>query len=148
HTKKFASHYDDEKRHYLCLGDECPACAAGVKATEHIYLPVWDAQNRRVAVLKFDTPADGPARGILAFRTTYKGQLADVVAVVDCRGKGEFTITAHQPLPECDRGALVCEAFCQALEAGSLSLTSCVKQLNAAEIRKLNPVKRRATQVV
>src|SRR5262245_20743249 len=58
YVKKFPSHYDDEKRSYLCLGDECPACAAGVKATEHIYLPAWDVQNRRVGVVKFDVRVD------------------------------------------------------------------------------------------
>jgi hypothetical protein len=43
HPDKFASHYDeDEQGHFLCPGEGCPACAAGLRATEHVYLPVWD----------------------------------------------------------------------------------------------------------
>src|SRR6516162_5272160 len=68
HPDRFASHFDEGKRiHYLCTGEECPACLIGVRATQHIYLPVWDAQNRRIAVLKFDTRPDGPARQLLSF---------------------------------------------------------------------------------
>jgi hypothetical protein len=145
---KYASHYDDDAGHYVCLGDKCPACAAGVRATEHIYLPVWDAQNRRVAVLKFDTRPDGPAATVLTFLKTYKDQLADVVAVITCEGKGKFAIVAHRPLPETDRGALACEEFCRGLEAGTISLRSCVKNLAAADIVKLASVKCRATPVV
>jgi hypothetical protein len=149
HPKKLLSHYDeDSKTQYLCLGQECPACAAGLRATEHIYLPVWDAQCRRVAILKFDTRSDGPAGKILTFLKTYRDRLADVIAVVDCKGKGEFTITAHEPLPEIDRGALACQAFCQGLEAGTISLDSCVKQLQAGEIAKLASVSRRTARVV
>jgi hypothetical protein len=111
-------------------------------------LPVWDAQSRRVAILKFDTRPDGPARKILTFLKTYQDRLADVIAVVECKGKGEFTITAHEPLPETDRGALACQAFCQGLEAGTISLDSCVKRLQADEIAKLPSVSRRTARVV
>jgi hypothetical protein len=145
---KFASHYDDDAKSYLCLGDGCPACGAGVRATDHVYLPVWDAQNRRVAVLKFDTRPDGPAQKVLSFLTDYQHQLADVVAVVDCKGRGEFTITARELLPETDRGALACQEFCRGLEAGTVSLHSCVKQLKAEEVAQLASVKRNATPLV
>jgi hypothetical protein len=148
HPKKLVSHYDDAQGQYLCLGPECPACAAGIRQTEHIYLPVWDAQSRRVAVLKFDTRLDGPAGKILAFLKAYRDRLADVVAAVECQGGGAFTITAHEPLPETDRGALACEAFCQGLEAGTISLDSCVKRLPAAEIARLASVSRRSARVV
>src|SRR5262245_9306502 len=68
HPEKFLSHYDEgSKTQYLCTGTGCLACEAGVRATEHIYLPCWDVQNRRIVVLKFDTRADGPARPILQF---------------------------------------------------------------------------------
>jgi len=131
HPEIFASHYDETARTaYQCLGHGCPACAAGVRATEHIYLPVWDAQGRRVAVLKFVARGDGPGTKILHFLSTYKEQLADVVAVFRCEGKGRFTVTAHRPLPETDRGALECEAFCRALEAGTASIRACVKRLS------------------
>jgi hypothetical protein len=85
---KFASHFDEDARSYLCLGNGCPACGAGLKLTEHVYLPTWDAQNRRVAVLKFDTRPEGPAQKVLSFLTAYKDQLADVVAVVAARAGG------------------------------------------------------------
>src|SRR4051794_16384323 len=86
--EQLASHYDEAERSYLCLGEGCPACGAGVRSTKHVYLPVWDAQNRRVAVLKFDARSDGPAARILAFLRRYKDRLADVVAVIVCRGRG------------------------------------------------------------
>jgi hypothetical protein len=95
-------------------------------------------------VLKFDTRPDGPAGKILTFLRTYQNQLADVVALVDCRGRGEFSITAHAPLPETDRGVLACKSFCDALEAGAVSLRSCVKNLGVAEIAKLRSVVRLA----
>jgi hypothetical protein len=145
---KFASHFDQDVKSYQCLGDGCPACDAGVRATEHIYLPVWDAQNRRVAVLKFDTRPEGPAQKVLSFLAAYKGQLADVVAVVDCKGRGEFAITAHQPLPETDRGALACAELCRGLQAGTVSLRACVKQLKSEEVAQLASVRRNTTPVV
>jgi hypothetical protein len=151
HPGRFASHRDDEKKIiYLCPGEGCPACSAGVRASEHVYLPVWDVENRRVTVLKFDTRPDGPARKVLAFLKTYRDQLADVVAVIDCKGDGNgtFTITAHTPLPETDRGALACRAFCDGLEVGAIDLSDCVKRLTVEEITALPSVERRAVRLV
>jgi hypothetical protein len=148
HPDKFATHYDDDQGSYHCPGEGCPACAVGLKPTEHVYLPVWDAQNRQVAVLKFDTRPDGPAAKVLGFLRTYREQLTDVVAVVDCQGKGNFSITAHKPLPETERGALACQAFSQGLESGTISLRCCAKQLTGEEVAKLHTVQGRAARVV
>jgi hypothetical protein len=146
---RFGSHYDEEgKSAYLCLGEGCPACGAGVRATDHVYLPVWDAQNRRVAVLKFHTGDNGPAEKILGFLKTYREQLADVVAVVDCEGGGQFSITAHKPLPETDRGALACEQFVRGVERGAITLRSCVKRLTAGEVARLPGVEGRAKPAI
>jgi hypothetical protein len=148
HPDRFASHRDEDKKVvYLCPGEDCPACLVGVRPTQHIYLPVWDAQNRRIAVLKFDTRPDGPARPLLSFLKHYQDQLAEIVAVIDCKGdgKGTFTITAHRPLPETDRGALLCREFCEGLEAGNIDLRVCVRRLGPEEIAALPSVRRRVT---
>src|SRR5205823_11752749 len=93
---------------------------------------------------------EGPARLILGFLKLYQDQLADVVAVLDCAGdmKGTFTITAHRPLPETDRGVLACRAFCDGLEAGTIDLRACVRRLGPEEIAALSSVKRRVTRLV
>jgi hypothetical protein len=146
---RFRSHYDEAGRcAYHCLEADCPACAAGVRATDHVYLPVWDVQNRRVAVLKFHTAEDGPAEKILGFLQSYRQQLAEVVAVLECAGRGQFTIIAHQPLPETDRGALACEEFARGLESGAVSLRACARQLTAEEIARLPGVKGRGAPVI
>jgi hypothetical protein len=143
---KFGSHFEESQRSsYQCPGEGCPACAVGLRATDHIYLPVWDVQNRRVAVLKFHTGDDGPATPILSFLKTYQNQLADVIALSECKGGGKLMISAHQPLPQTDRGALVCENFVRGLENGTISLRNCVKRLTAAEIAQLPGVKSRGT---
>jgi hypothetical protein len=151
HPDRFASHFDDKKKiGYLCPGEDCPACLVGVRATEHIYLPVWDAQNRQIAVLKFDTRPDGPARPLLSFLKRYQDQLAEIVAVIDCKGDGNgtYTITAHRALSETDRGVLPCRAFCDGLEAGTIDLRGCVRRLGPEEITKLPSVRRRVTPVI
>jgi hypothetical protein len=148
-AEQFASHYDDDEKYYLCLGEGCcPACKANLRATEHVYLPTWDALSRRVAVLKFLIQPDGPAAKILPFLKRYKDRLADVVAVVECKGKGEFAIAAHEPLPETDRGALVCREFCEGLEDGTIDLRDCVKRLTPEQVAALASVKKRLTPVV
>jgi hypothetical protein len=139
---RFASHYDKPGRfRYFCLGDGCPACDAGDRATTHIYLPVWDAQHRRVAVLRFDDRPDGPVGKILAFLEAYRDRLAEVVAVFTCRGAGEFSIAAHEPRPETDRGVAACKEFCLALESGAIDLRDCVRRLDAAAIAALPSVR-------
>jgi hypothetical protein len=148
HPDRFASHYDDDQGSYQCLSEGCPACKTGLRPTEHIYLPVWDLQNRRVAVLKFDTRPDGPAQRILPFLKLYRDKLVDVVMVVDCAGKGNFTLTARAPLPETDRGALACKAFCDGLKAGVIDLRSCVRRLTAAEVAALASVRKKAVPLV
>jgi hypothetical protein len=77
----------------------------------------------------------------------YQDQLADVVAVIDCKGdgKGTFIITAHRPLPETDRGVLPCREFCEGLEAGNIDLRVCVRRLGSEEIAALQSVRRRVT---
>jgi hypothetical protein len=148
HPEQFASHFDEAEKQYLCLGDGCVACKAGVKSTEHVYLPVWDVQNRRVAVLKFDTRPDGPAAKILPFLKTHRERLAEIVAVFQCAGGGAFTITAHKPLPETDRGALECQAFADGYEAGAIDMRDCVKRLQPEQVQGLPSVKRLATPLV
>jgi hypothetical protein len=149
HPEQFPSHFDEEEGYYFCAGATgCPACKVGLRATEHVYLPVWDAQNRRIAVLKFDTRLDGPAARLLPFLQHHKDRLADVVAVIDCHGRGECTITAHEPLPETDRGALECKAFADGLESGAIDLRDCVKRLSPDKVAALPSVKRLATPVV
>ena len=148
HPGHFGSHYDKDEGSYHCLGDECPACKAGVKLTEHVYVPVWDVLNRRIAVLKFEMSKGGPAAKIVPFLETYKDRLADIVVVIDCKGRGEFSLTAHEPLPETDRGALECKGFCEAMEAGAIDLRDCVKQLKPAQIAALRSVKKLAFPLV
>jgi hypothetical protein len=144
-----SSHYEEiERFSYHCLSDNCPACLAGIRPTEHVYLPVWDAQNRRIGVLKFHTGENGPAPRVLEFLRAYHEQLADVVALIRCEGKGMISITAHTPLPETDRGALTCEAFCRAVEAGIINFCSSAKQLSAEEMATLPSVKRNLHPVV
>ena len=147
HAEQLATHYDDDEKAYLCLGEGCPACRAHVWVSEHAYMPVWDAQCRRVAILKFDTRPDGPASKILPFLRHYKDRLADIVAVVESRGRGEFNIAAHEPLPETDRGALACQAFCEGLEDGAIDLRSSVKRLTPEQVAALASVKKRLTPV-
>jgi hypothetical protein len=148
HPEQFASHFDADAKYYLCLGEGCPACGANLRAAAHVYLPVWDAQSRRVAVLKFDTRPDGPAAKILPFLRHHRDHLADVVAVVECRGGGELAIAAHEPLPETDRGAVACAEFAQGLEDGTIDLHSCVKRLTPEQIAALASVKKRLAPVV
>jgi hypothetical protein len=99
-------------------------------------------------VLKFDTRPDGPAARLLPFLQHHKDRLADVVAVIDCHGRGEFTITAHEPLPQTDRGALECKAFADGLESGAIDLRNCVQRLGPDKVAALPSVKRLATPVV
>ena len=148
---KYKAHYDsDVRKSYMCMGLECPACAVGLKPTEHIYLPVWDVQNRRIVVLRVDSRNDGPARKIALFVTTYLDKLHDVVAVIECRGdsKGSFTITAHDPLPQTDRGVLACKDFCDSLIAGAINLQDCLLRLSAEEVGKLATVKNLSVRLV
>jgi hypothetical protein len=143
----FPSHYDEDAGSYLCPGAGCPACAVRVRATEHVYVPVWDVENRRVAALKF-VPQGDAANRIFDFLQTHQDRLADIVAVFDGRGKGAFTITAHEALPETDRGALTCQAFADDLKAGRTSLRSCVKQLDGEAIARLGSVRHRLVPVI
>ena len=149
HPDKFATHYSEKQRcRYLCPEKGCPACDVEIRLTEHVYLPVWDAQNRRIAILTFDTREDGPARKILAFLETHRERLADVVAVIKCTGNGKFTIMAHEPLPETDRGAQECEDFCNGLEAGTIDLRDVVNRLTVEEISRLPEVEEKSKPVV
>jgi len=148
---KFASHFDpDTRKSILCLDATCPACKAGLKRTEHIYLPAWDVQNHRIVVLRVDSRNDGPARQIAQFIETYRPKLHDVVAIMDCKGDGHgtFTITAHSPLAETDRGALACKAFCDGLEAGAINLRDCVQRLSAEDMAKVASVKKLSAKLV
>ncbi len=91
-------------------------------------------------MLKFHTGDNGPAQKIVEFLRAYQEQLPEVVALIKCEGKGEITITAHTPRPETDRGALACQAFCRDVEAGTINLRNCVRQLTAEEMTKLPSV--------
>jgi hypothetical protein len=144
-SEAFKSHYDEAQKSYLCNGPDCPACAVGVKATEHVYLPVWDVTKRRVAVLKFISRLDdGPAPKVMRFLKKYRERLHSIVAVVSCRGHGEFTIDAHEVGPDADPGARVCEEFCEKLKTGEIALRSCVKRLADEEIRALQSIRHQA----
>lgn len=144
HPDHFGSHYAEEERFkFHCLGDNCPACAVGLRATEHLYIPVWDLANRRIAVLSFHTGPDGPAAPILQFLKTYRDQLAEVVAFIEGEGRGKIRITAREVLPETDRGAVECAEFCAGLESGAITLRNCARQLSADEIEALSEVKRK-----
>ena len=142
---QFSTHYADDGRFkFVCPGDGCPACAAGLRATEHLYIPVWDVENRQIAILFFHLGPDGPASQILQFLKTYRDQLADVVASIECEGRGKIRISAREVLPETDCGAIECEGFCRGLESGALSLKSCVRQLSADEIAALPEIRRKS----
>ena len=142
---QFSTHYDSQGRYsFECLGDSCPACAAGMRRTEHLYLPVWDVENRRIAVLHFGLGPEGPASQILHFLKTYRDQLADVVAVIDCHGQGKVSLSARAMLPETDRGAIKCEEFCAGLESGAVKIRDCVRKLSAEAIAALPGVKRKS----
>ncbi len=145
---KFASHYDDVKKaHYLCPGAGCPACAVGLRVTEHVYLPAWDAQSRRVVVVKMAAAGDA-LRELVSVLKLYRDKLADVVAVVDCLGDGKVRVTAHDPLPETDRGATACAAFAAGLEADTVDLRDCVRRLAPEQIAALPAVKQRGAKLV
>ncbi len=149
HGEKFRSHFEEERGargFYGCLGENCPACAAGVKATEHFYIPVWDVRNRRVAVLRFDARLDGPAAKVGDFLAAYQDRMGEVIAEIVCDGlgRGNFTITARKALPETDLGAPACAEFCARLDKGGVDLGQCSRGLTAAEVAALPSVRGRS----
>jgi hypothetical protein len=149
HGVKFRSHFEEEREargFYRCLGEDCPACAAGVKATEHVYIPVWDVRNRRIAVLKFDARPDSPAVKVLEFLAAYQEQMGEVIAEIVCDGlgRGSFTITARKAPPETDLGVPACTEFCARLDKGEVDPGECSRALTAAEVAALPSVRGRS----
>lgn len=140
--EQFATHFLESSRsRFECLGEDCPACASGLRPGEHIYLPAWDLKNRRIVILYFTLAPDGPAPRVLQFLATYREQLSEVVAVIESEGRGKVRITAHAALPETDRGAIECSNFCQGLESETICIRSCVERFPADVIAALPEVK-------
>jgi len=148
-TDQFSTHYDNQTRaRFECLGDSCPACSAGLRPTEHLYIPVWNVETGTIAILYFHLGPGGPAQQILQYLKTYQNQLSDVVAVIDCHGQGKVSISAHELLPETDRGAIACQEFCAGLESGAVDIRSCVRKLSKEAIAALPEVKRKSKPLV
>lgn len=144
-VEQMATHFEDEGRfRYQCLGDTCPACRVGITRTEHLYIPVWDVDNRRISILYFHVGADGAGPVLLQFLTLYKDQLADIVARIQCEGRAQIRISAHELPPESDRGAIECAEFCAGFDAGTVTLKDCARQLPVAAIAALPTVKKKS----
>ena len=135
------SHYTKAgKRSYLCLGEGCPACAAGERVVSHILLPFWNLKTRRVEVLLLQTTPGGPRDRVVEFLRAYEKDLAKIIARITSSGNGVITVAALEPKADTDRGALVCTRFAEQLQAGEIHLNNCFAQLTPDQITKLPEV--------
>jgi hypothetical protein len=125
-----------------CLGEsDCPLCRIGRPVDSRDLLPVYDPDERAVAVLPVSPnvrpQALRPQLVPVLKRVQTGERLAMVVRRVD---QYRFDVAAH-PLPEgVDDGSEVIAAFTEAVEAGTVRLSDAYPRTSAEVLRAIPEV--------
>lgn len=135
------------KRHYLeatdsfaggysaCLGEQCPACRAGIKANEVLRLPVVDRLTARIKLLDVPTQR-GPGKLLTELQPALKAADPEtfVVQVIrDAKYVYHVTLQAQGEADPEIAGRV--QAFADQMEAGEVDLMSGLQVLTADEMR-------------
>lgn len=152
HLKPVSAHYLEATEHWAgtyakCLGEDCPACKAGLSPTEYLLLPVIDRLEGRVKVLRV-TRQKGPGKLLT--------ELAQVLAMPD-RDKLIVRITRnnqyiHKLEIESERDldpdlVRVMSEFTSRVNAGAINIDDVIPSFSEHEMSTHEQIAKRLTLV-
>ena len=123
-----------DRTYARCLGDDCPACKAGLSRAEHLLLPVIDRIEGRVKVLRI-TRQKGPGKLL-----TELGQVLampnreDLVLRITRKKNFVHTVTFESEQAFDPELAQAVRSFTDKVEAGVLDVTSVIPVFPAEEL--------------
>jgi hypothetical protein len=133
-TAHYLSGTDTWERGFVhCLGADCPACAAEIKPSRYLLLPIVDLVDATIKVLR--VPAK---KGV----GTLKTELLKVLELPNCgeivtkitRKQYNYTVDAVRENALNPDVTAAIKRFIEQLEAGVVDLTSVVTRMSASEM--------------
>jgi hypothetical protein len=129
--------------YYACLGEQCPACRAGIKANEVLRLPVVDRLTARIKLLDVPTQR-GPGKLLTELQPALKASEPETFVVQITRNANYVYNVTLQAQSEADpEVAGRVQAFAGQMEAGDIDLMSGLQVLSAEEMRAHETIARR-----
>lgn len=125
---------DWEPGYVQCLGQDCPACNAGMASSRFLLLPIVDRIMGRVAILR--VPAQkGPGKlATEIMKVLALPNREDVVAKISRDGKYTYVVEA-KPAPDHDPEVVrVVQDFTKLHEKGEIDLATSVTNVPAEEM--------------
>ena len=117
-----------------CIGDDCPACAAGINRSRFLLLPVVDRVEGKVKLLR--VPAQkGPGKLLTEImKILGLENRDDVIAKITREGRFAYQVEP-KPAPELDPEVIrAVKRFRESLDEGGIDLTDSVTKFTADEI--------------
>jgi len=117
-----------------CIGDDCPACAAGINRSRFLLLPVVDRVEGKVKLLRIPAPK-GPGKLLTEImKILGLENRDDVIAKITREGRFAYQVEP-KPAPELDPEVIrAVKRFKESLDEGGIDLTDSVTKFTADEI--------------
>ena len=134
-TAHFLDDSEGWPRGYVhCLGDECPACQAGMKPNSFIYLPVLELSTAQVALLRVSS-LRGPGKLITELeRVMDHPHIENLVLKVSREGSYVYSVHVVSEKEHDPDAIRAVQQFRSMLEAGSIEPTASVTKMPSKEM--------------
>lgn len=134
-----SSHYLQEADGYVsgyvhCLGDDCPACQAGLKKSQFLLMPVYDHLAGEIALLRISTIKGAGKLATELGKVLSLPEPDKVIAKITRSDRFNFTVDAmpnNQHDPEAIRKV---QEFKTSLDNGTIDLISSVTRMPTNEM--------------
>lgn len=129
--------------YYSCTGVDCPACRAGIKASEVLRLPVVDRLTAQIKLLDVPT-LRGPGKLLTELKPALQATEPEKI-VLQIRRDAKFVYhVIHQAQNEIDPQVVInVRAFVERMEANDVDLMSGLTVLSDEEMRAHEVIARR-----
>ena len=130
-----------------CLGEGCPACAAGIQPRELELLPVYNADDGEVQVLQLPVPQDERQKAlslrnqILRVFGENPETFTDILIPIDRKNAWEYVVGEPQELGDVDTGEEAVSEFTRLNEEErSVWVRSVIQELSKNDIEANFPI--------
>lgn len=136
-----------QQGYFQCLGEDCPACVAGVRSRELDLLPVYNADDEEIQVLQLPVSPDARSQAlslrnqVLRVFRELPETFSDYLVPIDRKTAWEHVVGQPQPLGNVDEGEEAISTFQRlSAEERSTFVRSVIRKLSKDEIASSFPV--------
>lgn len=126
---------------YMCNGEKCVLCDAGVSKDSRLSLPVYCPEDSCISLLQIPTTMSPHSLWPLLTRYLNDNEMSDVLSIT--REGAKYQVRRMSPTPDLDRAKEIIKKFTDEYDTGKIDLSCGYKILTNEELIEIPTLRNR-----